>query len=323
MRISRIAPILVFILASCSPVITSVPSASLTPTLTSTPALTSTPTLTVTLIPKLTFMPTHELYPVSTLVSPDGTKRIQSYDWKTFDVVTTDGAVLWSFTYDINKFGADVALFMYEAGYVPKFWSPDGKYIYLTSLHGQDGSTKFFGNVFIDGKGVFRFDTETGKLDEIVPEILAGYYAFSFSPDGKQLAYTNQTETPVTIKLRNLDTQKEQILLTTETEVLEIGSFGWSPQKNKLIFTTLEIVEDNKRIYSISVLDLNSLKVQKIIKNFDEYLNFKTWNEQGQVFYRDNKTYDGNPWQLNLDSQELFPLATQTPWPLRTPTPKP
>jgi hypothetical protein len=274
--------------------------------------ITPSPATTITPSPTMTLSPTNTVDVL--ILSPDGTMRLQSPDWIYYEILNADGMVLWSFTYD-NKFG------VLEPGWNPFYWSRDGKYIYFTCYHGpDDSSTKFFGNAFTDGDCVFRFDVDTGKMIEVLPDIQPGYYAFSISPDENLLVYANQTETPVKLKLLDLNTNTERVLLTGDKIILEIGSFGWSPKMDKLIFSTLEILDDEKREYSIFMLDLKSLRTRILVENFGEWLAFKSWNEQGQIFYRDS---NHGIWQFNLDSQALSLIATKTPWPVITRTPKP
>ncbi len=288
--------LLSLMLVSCSQTVTptSVPTTSPIPT------NTLTPTATISITPSPIIYPT-QIYGL--LLSPDGTKRIQSLDWNNYEVLTADGKTLWSISYE-NKLGA------FEPGWHPFYWSPDEKYVYFTCYHGpDDGSTKFFGNALKDGDCIYRFDVETGKLVELISEIMPGYYAFAISPDGSQLVYANQTETPVKIKLLDLNNFDERVLFTADEKILEMGSFGWSPKLDKIIFTTLEIPEDKKRAYSIFMLDLKSLKTELLINDFNEWLGLKSWDEQGRIYFRD--TYRA-VWELNLESKMLTPLAIPT-----------
>ena len=283
-------------LASCSQAVipASVPTESPSPT------NTLTPTATITITPSPVIYPT-QVYGL--LLSPNGTKRIQSLDWNNYEVLTTDGKILWSISYE-NKLGA------FEPGWHPFYWSPDGKYVYFTCYHGpDDGSTKFFGNALMDGDCIYRFDVDTGELVELIPEIKPGYYAFAISPDGSQLVYTNQTETPVKIKLLDLNNFDERVLFTADEKILETGSFGWSPKMDKIVFTTLEMPEDKKRAYSMFMLDLKSLKTQVLITDFNEWLGLESWDEQGRIYYRDSNRA---VWELNLESIMLTPLAVPT-----------
>jgi hypothetical protein len=207
-KILKLAPFMILVLASCS----QAPTPVFVPTKLPSPTSTFVPTATLTITPSPIIYPT-QVYGL--LTSPDGTKKVQSLDWNNYEVTTSDGDILWSISYE-NKLGA------FEPGWRPFYWSADGKYIYFTCDHGpDDGSTKFFGNDLKDGDCVYRFDIETGKLVESIPEILPGYYAFTISPDGNQLLYSNQTETPVKIKSLDLNTQTEKTLLPQMKNLLK------------------------------------------------------------------------------------------------------
>lgn len=110
--------------------VASTPTNSSAPTIILSPVTSSTPTISNS--------PTQsQVYGL--LTSPDGTKKIQSSDWNNYEILTSDGVKLWSFTYE-NKFGAA------EPAAIPIHWSKDGKHIYITCAHGpDDSSTKFLG----------------------------------------------------------------------------------------------------------------------------------------------------------------------------------
>lgn len=296
MKISKPIALLFLLLVSCSQATTPVS----VPTKPPSPTNTFLPTATLTITPSPVIHPT-QVYGL--MWSPDGTKKVQSLDWNNYEVLTADGKVLWKLPYE-NKLGA------FEPGWHPFFWSLDGKYIYFTCYHGpDDGSTKFFGNDQMDGDCVYRFDVGTGELVELIPEIKPGYYAFAISPDGNQLVFANQTETPVKIKLLDLNNLNERVLVTADEQVLEMGSFGWSPSMNEIVFTTLKIMDDKKRVYSIFMLDLKSLETQVLVSNFSQWLGLESWDEQGRISYRD--TYRA-VWELDLESKILTPLAVPT-----------
>ena len=224
-------------------------------------------TLTALVIRTITPSPTPtQIYGL--LLSPDKTKKIQSRDWNNYEILNSDGTRLWTFSYD-NKFGVS------EPGANPFHWSKDGKYIYITCYHGpDDSSNKFRGNHFKDGDCIFRFDVDTGEIAEIIPDMYPGYYAFAISPDDKQLVYANQNETPVKIKSLDLGTLEENVLFSADETILEVGSFGWSPNCDRLIFSTL----DTKDANSIFMLDLRSLEIQPIVNNFDRWLDLESWD---------------------------------------------
>lgn len=230
------------------------------------------------------------------LVSPDGTKKVQTRDWKNLEIVKSDGTLLWIFTYD-NKFEVS------EPGVEPFYWSKSGKYVYITCYHGpHDSSVKFYGNHFKDGDCIIRFDIETGKAIELVPDLHPGYYAFAISPDDNLIVYANQNDPIVKIKLLDLNTNEEKILFTADEKIIEIGSFGWSPDMSKLLFSALND-EDKDSIY---LLDLKTLGVEPIITGFSKLFIFDSWGENGQVYYRDSYQF-GDIWELDLELKMFIP----------------
>lgn len=230
------------------------------------------------------------------LVSPDGTKKVQTRDWKNLEIVKSDGTLLWIFTYD-NKFEVS------EPGVEPFLWSKDGKYVYITCYHGpHDSSVKFYGNHFKDGDCIIRFDIETGKAIELVPDLHPGYYAFAISPDDNLIVYANQNDAIVKVKLLDLNTKSEKIIFTAEKNIIEVGSFGWSPDMSKLLFST----SDDEGKDSIFLLDLTTLEAQPIITNFSKLFVFDSWNENGEVYYSDSYQF-GDLWELDLERKMFLP----------------
>ncbi len=278
----------------------------------------TTSTLTPANTPEITPSPspTAMIYPVrgyDVLPSPDGTKKAvyDAYLSRTFLVTGANNTVLWSITYDDREFDIKAP----EPWYKPFQWSKDGKFLYYTCFHGQESDTsgKFWGNEFIDGCGVFQLNLETGETIDILSEIRPGngYYAFSISPDENYLVYTYQNASPVQIKLLDLNTSKERILLTAGEDILEIGRYGWSPHGDKLIFMALTMATDETRLYSIFTLDLSSLETKLIIENFDTRIRFVSWEDEGVISYDPDDT-NGVIWQLSIDSK-MFSILTMTP----------
>jgi hypothetical protein len=233
----------------------------------------------------------HEL-----LISPDGTKKVQTRDWKNLEIINSDGSILWVFSYD-NKFEVS------EPGVEPFLWSKDGKYVYITCYHGpDDSSVKFYGNHFKDGDCLIRFDMETGKTIELIPDLYPGYYAFAISPDDNLIVYANQNDAIVKVKLLDLNTKSEKIIFTAEKNIIEVGSFGWSPDMSKLLFS----ISDDEGKDSIFLLDLTTLEVEPIITNFSKLFVFDSWNENGKVYYSDSYQF-GDLWELDLERKMFLP----------------
>jgi len=239
--------------------------------------------------------------------SPDGTKKIQTEDWLTYEIIDVKSQrILWSFSYDRAKFG-EGAGYLAEAGYVPFHWSQDGEYIYVYAHQGWDGGVKYFGDAFGAEEGVARFSLNTGTMAEVLLEREGGGYTFSISPDEKGIVYVDQRETPLILRWKDLLSGEEKELLTFSETILDAGDFGWSPQRDQLIFQTM-----GPNGNDFLLLDLESLKTEVIIQEHKEPINIEFWNDANQVFYSNWKEMI---WQLDLETKTLTMVGTATPSP--------
>ena len=110
-------------------------------------------------------------------------------------------------------------------------------------------------------------------------------------------------ESIVKIKLLDLNTNEEKTLFTSEDEsTFEIGSFGWSPDMSKLLFST----SNKEGKDSILLLDLITLEVQPIITDISKYFVFDSWGEDGKVYYKDSAQF-GDTWVLDLEKKIFIP----------------
>jgi len=279
--------------------------------------LTATPLPTSTAFSTPTASPTPEQFDFS-MLSPDSTKKIQSTDWVTFDILDVkSGKVLKSFSYDRAKFGEGVG-YLPEAGYVPFYWSQNGEYIYVYAHQGWDGGVKYFGDVFGAEEGVARFNMNTAVMEDIVPEREGGGYTFAISPDENSIVYVDQRETPLVLRWRDLLTTTERVLLTFDEKILDAGAFGWSPKMDKMVLMGLEVQNpghtdgSQKFFYSILVINLDNPQTYRVVEGIDRWLKFSSWNEQDQVFYTD---WENTIWQVDLKSNTLAAKGTATPYP--------
>lgn len=325
-RFRKAASVIVLVLitaCTAQPVVTTTQPPTLLPTREIPPTLTATPfvTPTASATPVDTATPTVTATPwgglAVDLLSPDGTVRLQSYDWKKYEIVDAGGNVIWSFMKDKERVNVGVTSFWINMGIRPLYWSPDGKKLFLAASQSEDNSsTKYWGNQFADADEIYRFDLETGEMIALVPEQIHGYYAAAVSPDASLMVYANQTETPVRMKLLDLATMEAKTLFVAEEKILEIGSFGWSPDMSKLIFSTMEVESEENteighgRFFDIFLMDLSSLEVEQVIDDTEISMRFNQWIEPNQVRYRDT---DRSYWLLNLETHELSKIEQPAP----------
>lgn len=311
MKIQATIILFVIMLSSCSTVITA--ESIETPI----PILTTIPVPTSTVFPTLTAYPTSERFEFS-MLSPDGTKQIQSRDWVTFDIVDIrNGEVLQSFSYDRAKFG-EGAGYSPEGGYIPFHWSQNGEYIYVYAHQSLDGGVKYYGNAFGARNGLARFDLDTGIVAEILPEREGGGYTSSISPDEKGIVYVDQRETPLVLRWKDLSTGDEKALFTFDEKILDVGEYEWSPEMDKLLFMGLEVQNpgytdgSQKKFYSFFIINLENPQPERILQGLDKRLEFNVWDTPSLVQYKDS---DDIIWQLDLESKTLAVIGTTTPSP--------
>lgn len=277
---------------------------------------TETPTQIPSPIPTLTQTPVYVERIEFSMLSPDGTKIIQTKDWLTFDILdVNNNKILWSFTYDRAKFG-EGHMYLYEAGYSPFYWSSDGKYIYVSAGQGWDGGVKYFEDVFGAREGVARFDVETGAMSDVIPERYGSGYNFSISPDEKGIVYIDQRETPIVLRWKDLLTNEEKILINFDQNIFDVGAFGWSINEDRLIYMTLEVenpFEENQEFsYDFFALDLENLQSQMIMQEFDQWLRFEFWDSENKVYYSDSQNMI---WELDLIGKVITSIGIATPTP--------
>lgn len=324
MHLPKIVSLLsLMLIAACAPqpVALATPAPALLPSLVIPPIRTATilVTPTSTAISTVTATPTRTATPTGSLdidfPSPDGTMRLLSWDYRMYDIIDAEGNVIRSFSKDTRPENVDPSIILFDTLFDPLSWSVNREALFLAARRTEDnGSTKFYGNAFVDANGVYRFDLKTGKLTEILPEMVRGYYATAISPDASQLIYANQTETPVKMILLDLTTMQENTMFVAEENIMEIGSFGWSPDIQQIIFSTMQIEPDTKngdrRIYNIFLLDVRSIEITQIVKNIDFSIHFNKWIEPNLVRYRDTYT---TYWLLDLTSRELSEIKIPSP----------
>jgi WD40 repeat protein len=79
-------------------------------------------------------------------------------------------------------------------------------------------------------------DLESGKVAELGAIENSFFYNIHISPDGRSLAYVTWDDGTSVIKLRNLESGVEKILLTEKDRKVLISSLEWSPDGTKIVF---------------------------------------------------------------------------------------
>jgi Tol biopolymer transport system component len=143
--------------------------------------------------------------------SPTGTELA----FTTFDPWAGDNKII---ILDLNT--GKTSILLKQNGIQSQSWSPDGRYL-VYNLYSEIWGIRMDGNV--------------------PPEILGLGQVASWSPDGKQIAIFEKVESDISptyvLKILEMETYEERILLTINTEHQEIFDLSWSPSNSELAFS--------------------------------------------------------------------------------------
>ena len=219
-------------------------------------------------------------------------------------VVSVDQQTKWSVSYD-EYYGRE---FDSANGVIePYHWTSDNKFLDLTiqpffpTLGG--GSIPFF---YHNGWALVRLDLANGNLADILSPIQQHYYAFSFSPDGKSIAYILQPATSLAVKVMNLET-KEVKSYSLEPEYNRAGDILWSPDMSKLVFgqaiiNTAPDFEPDPNIYSLGLISLADNSRQLVVSDNLLFTRPVKWLDENRIELFDE---DAKFWIFNFTDQTL------------------
>jgi hypothetical protein len=203
-----------------------------------------------------------ENLPGTVSVSPSSTWVASSCGYKrnqTLVVQNKEGTIKWIL--DFKDFLHPDSLFDGEApsgGLFPKFWSPDGEYLYFTSGIGYSGG----GNDCFPGFGAYslaRLNLKTGSWVNLIPptDSFPGY-KITFSSTGRRYA-TDMDGVIIT------DLQTGEVVKLSTSGVMDLR---WSPDGKHLAYSVASCGEQSVESSSVYIWD--ALRNQTQIVNTTE-----------------------------------------------------
>jgi hypothetical protein len=221
-------------------------------------------------------------------------------------LIENNVGILWSFAFvDFIAF-EDRQITGYGNLY-PEYWTDDEKYLFFSSYLSVDiHGACFYG---IGSNGLFRLNLTDGSINTILPPMPAfGGYLFSFSPDGKQLAFVSNG-----IILRDLETGSDQKI---QTKFPIIGNLTWSPNGSELAYASC--ISDNPAFeVNTSLIEIYSLEKkskQPIMETDGNRLTIKNTNNSNQLLFekKDITNGESNYFLFDWSTRQLV----ETPMPL-------
>lgn len=199
-------------------------------------------------------------------------------DQQVLDLANKDGRnTVLLFTDYLDE--EDLEYGMIPMGYLsPEYWTADGKSLYFFSYVANDGGgVCFYGFGY---SGLWKIELETGKISTVLPvrPSLEGYY-FSFSPDGRYLAYIHNQPT-----VRDLDTGIEyELPVKGDTS----ANLAWSTGGENLYFVscTIDAALQQEKETVLYKYSLSSKKLSTVFKN-NGYLSIESFDGDRQLIAR-------------------------------------
>jgi hypothetical protein len=311
--------LLFLLLASCGPMITPTPAATITPQ--PLPA-TWTPSPQATALPTFTEFPTFTAVPVIKLASPTndslGALRERFQDslpapvgqW----VANREATKLLVTNTDTNHvWTLPCELFDDCSAVYPVTWTRNGEILYFAPAPTVNSAPS--GIVLVTALAMI--DIKSGKWQLVLPDS-DRYYDFTFSPNDNFIAYTQssgaQVEDPsVTIGILRIKNKKVEHESTLAD--MYAGNIVWSPFKFRVVFQT----RNTKTGSSVVFYDFDTEVIKYVLQGEDADLYLSNWSDADNTVMleeKDWRTHSRSYWYLNPFTGELTSTRiTATPTP--------
>ena len=237
-------------------------------------------------------------------LSPDGQWAVLACESEAIALVRMDESKVWRLSSE-SLIGPYSEFFINFAR-----WSKDGTYAYVVADPHTDG----FWEPFHQGAVLFRIHLETGQISEVLPKGTDGYifYAYTFSPDDKTLAYIVTDESPVVLTLRDLQTGDEQ-KIAFDPKYNTGGGYIWSPDGRKFVFSVAQydttVPNHDYVAVSIYLWDQENKEMLLLIEDYPEFLEPHQWVEESKIILHAEIAEQGKleriTLELDLESREL------------------
>jgi hypothetical protein len=160
----------------------------------------------------------------------------------------------------------------------PRTWTRDGRFLLVNIL--PDG---YISTPFVDSIGLQRIDVQEGTVSYIFIGPEGQQFAYSISPDGSQVAYIRQGDSPLRLVVKDIASGEEASAALVDVAspngtYLRAGSIVWSPDGNSIyLAASFADAAGTPPVGQILRIDVNNLPDMRVIFADDEEILLRKW----------------------------------------------
>ncbi len=217
----------------------------------------------------------------SSNISPDGKWLAASCSYKSNQIFTVQSKDGKKWVLNFKDFLSPESPEGIPGSLSPKFWSPEGNYLFFTIELGYDGGGNYCFPEYNNGYGLFGLNLSTGSWATVVPSTNSfPGYEIEFSPTGRRYAITIGG-----VMITDLQTGK----VTTLDVNSRIQRLIWSPDGKYLAYSVASCNERSVISSSIYLWDTLKNQSQTLLTKDGTILRPELWSDSATLKISEEK----------------------------------
>jgi Tol biopolymer transport system component len=248
---------------------------------------------------------------VSSNISPDGKWFAASCGYKKNQTLTVQSKDGTKWILDFNDFVSSKTPEGVMGLLSPKFWSPEGNYLFFTIGLGYDGGGNYCFPYDRGSYGLFRLNLSTGSWSTVIPttDSFPGY-EIEFSPTGRRYGITLNG-----VMIVDLRTDKSIQIETDGT----IERLRWSPNGKYLAYSLAKCDDEKVISSSVYIWDATTNQTEVLFKMDGVILKPESWIDNSTLRIIEERISDLNSlytiYEYGIEPKNLLFTGTATPYP--------
>lgn len=248
---------------------------------------------------------------VSSNISPDGKWFAASCGYKRNQTLTVQSKDGTKWVLDFKDFVSSQTPDGVMGSLRPKFWSPEGNYLFFTIGLGYDGGGNYCFPYDRGSYGLFRLDLSTGSWSTVIPstDSFPGY-EIEFSPTGRRYVITQNG-----VMIVDLQTGKSTQIETEGT----IERLIWSANGKYLAYSLAKCDDEKVISSSVYIWDATTNQTKVLFKLDEVILKPESWIDNSTLRIIGERIINLNSlytiYEYGIEPINLLFTGTTTPYP--------